>query len=267
MAADKPRLIYGITIRRGRFFKRFLRAVFLVLVVAGAYLALAEAARRGVVDLRLLDIGQMVAILLAGLLAVRGLYNLFLALTRRSESVRFYDKGFVWSRKGQDHKYPWHQLTTYREGSRGIYLLGRWPLAQWGANTLTMADNTVFRFTGRFGDTRPCADAIRRYTAYVTGVRMGRTLRSEQAIKLHPKLIIYPTGIESGKYEIHWSEVDVKFENGRLIIRRLGPDGKFKTVGRYARHGVDNVGGFLELSSTTIRNYQPERFGRARATS
>lgn len=261
---DKPRLIYGASVQRGRFFRRFLRAAFLVLVVAAAYLALGEASARGLAAPLLLDVGKLAAVVLAGLLSVRGLFNLVMALVRRNESVRFYDKGLLWTRGGNPHKYPWHQLVAYREGVRGLYL-ARWPLLQWGQNTFVMADGQTFRYGQRFGDTRAGSDAVRRYAAYVTGVHMGRTLRAEQPVRLHPKLTVYPTGIESGQQDVHWSEADVQLDGDRLVIRRLEPDGRFKTIGRYALHDVDNVGGFLELAETTIRNHQPDRFRHQRA--
>jgi len=256
---EKPRLIYGVSIRRKRYFSRFARALFLVLVVVAAYFALGEAAARGLANPLLLDVGRLAAVVLAGLLSVRGLYNLVMGLARRSESLRIYDKGLLWSRRGQKHKYAWHQLVAYREGARGLYL-ARWPLVQWGSNTFVMADGQRFRYGQRFGDTRVGAEAVRRYAAYVTGVRMGQALRSEQPVKLHPRLTIYPTGIESGKVDIHWSEADVQLDGDRLVIRRLEPDGRFKTVARYAQREVENVGGFLELADATIRNHQPDRF-------
>lgn len=262
--SDKPRLIYGASIRRKSYVKRCLRALLLTVVVAAAYLALEEAARRGLADPLLLDVGRLVAVVLAGLLAVRALYNLALTLARRSETVRMYDKGIVWTHAGQQHKYAWHQLETYREGARGLYL-ARWPLVQWGANTLTMTDGTRFRYNHRFGDTRPGTEAARRYADYVTGVRMGRALRSERAVKLHRRLTVYPTGIESGRHEIHWSEVDVRMAGNRLEIRRLDKKGRFKTVSRYARHQVDNVGGLLDLTGATMANHQPQRFRQSRA--
>ena len=256
---DNPRLIYGASVQRKRYFSRFARALLLVVVVAAAYLALGEAAARGLAHPLLLDIGQLTAVVLAGLLSVRGLYNLLMGLVRRSESLRIYDKGLLWSRRGQKHKYAWHQLAAYREGVRGLYL-ARWPLVQWGSNTLVMTDGQQFRYGHRFGDTRVGTEAVRRYAAYVTGVRMGQTLRAEQPVKLHPRLTIYPTGIESGKVDIHWSEADVQLDGDRLVIKRLEPDGHFKTVARYPQREVDNVGGFLELAEATIRNYQPDRF-------
>lgn len=261
---EKPRLIYGASVRRKRYFSRFLRALLLLGVVAAAYFALDEATARGLANPLLLDIGKLAAVMLAGLLSVRGLYNLVMGLVRRSESLRIYDKGLLWSRGGQKHKYAWHQLAAYREGTRGLYLV-RSPLLQWGRNTFVMADGQRFRYDHRFGDTRIGSEAVRRYAAYVTGVRMGQTLRSDQPVKLHPRLTIYPTGIETGKGDIHWSEVDVQLDGDRLLIRRLEPDGRFKTVARYAQRDVDNVGGFLELADATIRNYQPDRFRSSRA--
>jgi hypothetical protein len=260
MALDKPKLLYGASVKRGRYFIRFMRALLLVVAIVGAYLALDEAARREVIDSLPLDVGRLVAVAAGGLIAVRGLYNLIMTVVRRSESVRFYDQGFVWNRGRHEYKYAWHQLDRYREGAGGIYLLGRWPLLQWGAHRFTMRDGKAFKYNHRFGDTRGCADAIRRYTAYITGARMARTLRNEEPIKLNRTLTIYPTGIETRKKDIHWSDADVRMEHRRLVIRQRGKTGRFRVVSRYRPQSVDNVGGLLELSAATIRNYQPERF-------
>jgi len=261
MAGEKPNLLYGASVKRGRYFIRFMRALLLLVAVVGAYLALDEAARReGLVDWLALDIGRLVAVVLGGLIAVRGLYNLIMTFVRRGESVRFFDQGFVWNRGKQEYKYAWHQLDKYREGAGGIYLLGRWPLLQWGANRFTMRDGKVFNYNHRFGDTRGCTEVIRRYTSYVTGARMARTLRGEQPVKLNRTLTIFPTGIETRKKDIHWSEADVRMEHRRLVIRQRGKTGRFRVVSRYRPETVDNVGGLLELSAATIRNHQPERF-------
>jgi hypothetical protein len=258
---EKPRLLYGASVRRRRFFSRFLRAVLIVAAAAGAFWALDEAVRRGLADPAYLLAGQLVAVALGGLAAVRGLYNLWLWLSRRDESIRFYDKGIIWSSGNNQHKYAWHQLMTYREGARGIYLM-KWPLVQWDGNRFTMADGSSFVYTGRFGDTRAATEAVRRYAAYVTGVHMGRSLRAEQPVRLHRRLTVYPGGIESGKEEIHWSQADVRLDGGRLVIRRIDERGRARTIRRYRARDVDNVGGFLELTSATIRNHQPERFNR-----
>src|SRR5690606_15289868 len=99
----------------------------------------------------------------------------------RDESLRFFDRGFTWTRSGSEYKYGWNKIATFREGVREIRLFER-PVLQLGAHTLTMQDGRVFRFTGRYGDTRAFANAVRRYIAAVTGTRMAQALRQEQSI-------------------------------------------------------------------------------------
>lgn len=260
MYDEKPRLLYEVSIERKRFRGRFFRQVFLILLVAAAYWALSEAAQRGLVDALLLDAGQLVAVVLGGLLAVRALYDLLMWIVRRSESVRIYDKGFVWTRGKNQQRHSWGQLATYREGGRGVYLFGRMVLFQWGAHTLTLRDGAVYKFNGRFGDTRPFARVVRKLAAETTGVRMGQMLRGDRAIKLHPRLVVYPGGIESNKVEIPWEELDIRLQRGQVVVRRKNRKNRWLVVRRYPQHTVDNVGGLLDVATETIRLYQPERF-------
>lgn len=254
---EKPRLIYAAQVRRRRFFRRFLRVLLLVVLVVGAYWALGVASARGLADLRLLDAGQLVAVVLIFLLSVRGLYNLIRALTTRSESVQFYDQGLVWTRGSDSHKYAWHDLRAFRDSTGGVYLR-RWPLFQMGALTLRMHDGSIYTFNGRFGDTRPCAKAVRRYAAYVTGIQMGRKLRSGKKTELGRSLSIEPSGVDTGKVVVPWDALDIRREGTRLIIRQKA-DGKWRTVRRYNTRRLDNVGGFLELAAETIQIHQPGR--------
>jgi hypothetical protein len=96
---------------------------------------------------------------------------------------------------------------------------------------------------------------------------MGRILREEKPVKIHPRLTVWPGGVEVGRQEIPWSELDVRLKGSQLIIRRKNRSGKFRTVRRYNARKVDNVGGFMELVSATIPNYQRERFEKRQSST
>jgi hypothetical protein len=197
-----------------------------------------------------------VGVLLVGLLLVRVIVNWWRWRTRHDETIRVYDQGFVWQRDGESYKYAWNKLLTIREGGRGLYL-GRLPLVQWGAHTLTMTDKQVFRFRPHHGDMRAFIRVVRPYAADVTGTRMGRILRQEKPVRLHPRLVAWPGGLAVGRREIHWSLLDVDIQRGRLVIRaRKENNGKYRTVRSYPIHAVDNVGGFIELATVTIENHR-----------
>jgi hypothetical protein len=123
-----------------------------------------------------------------------------------------------------------------------------------------MDDRQVLRFTADMSNTRAFADAVRPYTSYVTSVRIGRLLRQNQSVKLHPKLTVTPSGVEAGKTEVTWADMDIQANRSGLTLRKRSPQGKFKTVRHYPLHALENAGGFLELAQGTIRNYQPESY-------
>jgi hypothetical protein len=147
----------------------------------------------------------------------------------------------------------------FREGVHDVYLFGR-PLIQRGAIVLTMRDGEVFKVTGAHGDTRRFVRAFRPIIADVTGTRIGQSLRSNKPVRIHKDLSIWPRGIKIGKQQIAWEQVDVTLKRSRLTIARLNKKGKFKKVKGFDTHTLDNVGGFMEVATATIRNHQPERF-------
>ncbi len=254
----KPKLIYEVVVERKPYFRRFRLAMIGFLAGAGAVFALNEAYARQVADTNLLNIGWLVAVVVSGLLFLHAVINLVRGWTRRNETLRFFNQGIVWTQEAATERYGWSKLATLREGGRGLYV-GKSPLVQWGAHTLTMDDGRVFRITPRYGNLREIGAVMRPYAARVTGMNMGRTLREEEPVQIHPRLIVWPGGVQVGKREIPWTDMDVRLKNGRLTIR--AKDGKrFKVVRTFPAHTVDNMGGFVELATTTIRNYQPERF-------
>lgn len=259
MATASSRVIYETEMKRSRYFRRFMWRLLGTATTIGAYVALREAALRDLASPFALDIGKAAAILLGGFLAVRALYNLILTFIRRSGSLRFYNKGFVWTQGRKAYKYKWTELARFREGARGLYLFRR-PILRWGAHQLEMDDERLFKFTGVHGDPRLFARVVRPYAAYVTSVKLSRALRQDHPVSLHPRLTLYPGGVEAGRTEIHWSVLDAVVKNGRLYVRRHDR-GEIKTVRRYPLHKVDNVGGFLEIAKSTQRQYQSVRAG------
>jgi hypothetical protein len=262
---DAPRLLYRTTVRRSLYWRRLITLLLGAFAASGAYWALTVAGRREIITTPfLLDGGRLVAVVLAGLLFVKAGLTLYRALTRRSARIQVFDQGFTWRTPLRVAKVPWKNVTRVREGATGIYL-GRIPLLQWGAHTLTTRGGTIYRFSARQGDPRRFMAAARPYIARVHGIRIGRTLREEQPVRLHPRLTVYPGGVEANGKEIAWSRLDTMVSGRTLLIRQRKDGGGFRTVARYPVSSIDNLGGFLEVARETIRNAQRDR--RRRTTS
>jgi hypothetical protein len=263
---DGPKLLYQTEMRRRPFWRRVPLLLIGTGAAAAAFWALSVAARQEVaVDGLLLDIGRLVAVLLGGLLAVSAGLALFRGLTRRYEKIKVYDRGFTWRKRGRDYKHRWDEVTSIREGARGIYV-GERPLLTWGAHRLLMDSGKQFTFTSAHGDPRRFIAAVRRPLSRLTGARMAQTLRNEDPVLLCKGLTVYPGGLEAGRREIPWSKLNLKIRGGSLHVQQLTPKGRFKTVRRYPVGNIDNLGGFMELAHTTVRNHQPERFKSERRT-
>lgn len=262
----KPQLLFQAFIRRRHFFRRFAWATLAAVASLAAVLALDFSAGRNLIDRQLALAGSIIGIALFLLFGVRAGLNLWRGLRRRDEDVRIFDKGFAWTKGKDQYKYNWSQLATYREGASGIYI-GNRPLAQWGAQTMTMLDGQSFKVTGAYGNLRDFTAATRRYAARVTGTRMAQTLREEQPVKLHPRLTLWPGGIQAGKEEIPWSQVEVRVRHGRVVVLKKTKSGKFHRIRRYNMKRVDNVGGLMDVTTSTIRNHQRERFEKQQTAS
>ena len=124
-----------------------------------------------------------------------------------------------------------------------------------------MQDGRVLNIDRRYGDLSPWAAYIRQYAARVTGVYIARAIREERPVVLHPKLTIWPGGVEVDKKEIPWSKVDVRLMGKQLVVFQRAESGNFQKVKAYNMHTVDNVGGFLEVAHSTMKNHQRDRFG------
>lgn len=259
MVPTPPKLIYEIQVDPKPFRRRFAWSALATVTTVGALIALDRAGQRSTLDPQLLFVGQGVGLVVLILFTIRTLQNLWRGITRKNERLRFYDKGFVWKREADEYKYGWPQLQFYRNSTRGLYL-GKRPLIQLGAYILKMQDGKTFKITGAHGDIRAFASAVRRYVSYATGVHMGRALRQNEIVTLHPKLKVQSDGIFAGKEGVHWSDMDVSLSHQRLTIRRKDANGKVRKVRSYDTRSVNNVGGFMEVAVSAIQNHQPERF-------
>jgi len=260
--AEKPRLLMQAELRRRPYWSRLPILVLGTVAASAAYWALSVAQRRGLTDGLLLDVGRLVAVVLAGLLAVLAGLSLYRGLTRRNEQIQIYDQGFVWKRGKQTQRYAWDKVNIFREGAGSVRLFSR-PLLQWGSQQIVTRDGTVLRFYPAHGDTLRFARAVRKYVGPLTSTRMGQMLRAERPIKLHPRLIVYPGGVEANGREIPWSQMSIKVRGNIMRIRQQQPNGKYKTVARFNTRRVDNLVGFLELAQTTIRIHTGEQHAAA----
>ncbi len=260
---QKPKRLYQVIIERRKYMRRFVWSLLATVAGLGAFFALEEGKGRGMADATLLQAGGIISLVAAGLFGLRTLANLWLGLRRRTETLRIYDKGIVLERPKGEQKYSWSQVKTYREGGHGLYL-GKRPILQWGGLRLKMQNGEKLVLGGQYGDLRLIGSILRKYAAHVTGIQMGQALRAEKPVKLNRRLTVWPGGVEVGKQEIPWSELEVQLKQNRLTILRLNQKGKFKPVRRYSVQQVDNVGGFIEVATATIRNHQRERFEKKR---
>lgn len=261
VTVERPRMLFRAEIQRKRYLRRFFWMLLATVAALGAVVALDISSGRGnlTVDAEVLRLGKIVGVAVAGILLLRAFFNLFKWLRTRAEKVVVMSRGIIWERKGKQYKYSWSQVRTFREGLRSIYLFGR-PVLQRGAHVLKMRDDREYRITGRHGDTRLFLRAVRPYIADVTGVRMARLLRENRPVKVHKNLILHSKGLKIGKKSIPWSQADIKLTKRNLSIAQRDKKGKFKVVKRFSVHDIDNLGGFMEVATTTIRHHQPKRF-------
>jgi hypothetical protein len=260
---QKPKLLYQVTIDRRKYVRRFVWSLLAGVTALGAFFAVNEAGGRNLIDANVLQVGSIVSLVMAALFGLRALFNLWRGLRRRTETLRLFDKGIVLTTPKGEQKFGWSQVATYREGGHGLYI-GQRPLVQWGAFRLKMQNGGRLNIDGKYGDLRKVGKILRRYGAQVTGIRMGQRLRAEKPVKLNRSLTVWPGGVEIGRQEVPWSELEVQLRNGRLTLLRKNKKGKFKPIRRYNVEQVDNVGGFMEVATTTIRNHQRERFEKNR---
>ncbi|MEZ4672330.1 MAG: YcxB family protein [Anaerolineae bacterium] len=245
--SQPPKLLLEATLRRRPFFRKALLAALGLAVALVALYAVNEANTIGTLPEGFWLPGIIIAIITVLLFAISLLTNLWRWLRGADEVLRFYDQGFVWTHGNDTRKYGWSALQAYRETKRMLYL--------------TMKDGKIIKIGDRHGDVQNWAFLIRKRAARVTGTLIARAIREEQPFRLHKQLTVWPGGVEVNKQEIPWSELDVRLKDSRLTVYRRAESGKFRTVKQFNAQTVENVGGFLELAHSTIKNHQRERFG------
>lgn len=256
VAPGPARLLYATGARRSLYFRCFLRALLGVLLSIALGLAISNLIERDQHSSLILDIGLMLAFLFGLWFLIRLIVHLVRIFTRRTVSVRLYDKGILWSEKGRMHKHRWTEVVRFREGARALRLFGR-PLLEWGAQTLTMEDGSEYRFSPYLGDVEAFALYVRPYAAHVTSLRMGKALRKEQPVKLSEKLVIYPGGVAIRRTEVPWAELRVTVDSSfrRITLRRVQPGVKSKILTRMPVYSLDNAGGFVEIARPQIESF------------
>lgn len=259
MVVEKPRLVYQTKVERRTYIRRFFWALLAIVGAIGAWAALFYVQERGIMTSTMIPVGQVLALGVAALFAVRGFFNLLRGIRSKNETVRFYDRGFRWTRGKDDYKYSWSQISTFRQGMRQVKI-GNMILFQSGAHTFRMRDGNVLRFTPAHGDSKRFLLKVRPFISDIMGEKIGRALRNGMTVRVHPSLALSAEGIEVGKNRISWEDADVKLENRRLIISRKTKDGTFKPVKKLSTSEIDNLGGVVEIAHSTIKNHQPERF-------
>lgn len=259
MVMEKPRLLYKVEHQRQPYVRRFMWLLLALVATVAAYLALTFATGRGDSVPGLLAVGTAMALIVGGLLFIRVVWNLYRALTTRTETIRIFDRGFTWERKGEVHKYSWMQVRTLKQGARAFRLFGR-PVMWRGTHTLITRDDKTFKFGARQGDPDRFLLAISPQIADVTGTAMGRALRADKAVRVHPALVLRSKGLVVKEQAIPWTRADVIAKGNTVEIRQLEKGGEFKRIKRLKAHEFENLPGFLDIAESAIRNHQPKRF-------
>jgi hypothetical protein len=250
------RLLYATGSRRRLYVRYFLRALLGVLVAVALGIAVTAVVERGQITPLLGNLILLVSLVFGVWFSIRLVIQLVHVFTRRTVTVRLYDKGFVWSAKGRTDKHRWNEIVRYREGVRAFRVFGR-PLLEWGAHILTVEDGSEYRFTPAMGDAQAFAEYVRPYAAHVTSLRMGKALRKEQPVKLSDRLVIYPGGVAWKRAEIPWAELRVTVDPGwaQITLRRVQPGVKPKVLARMPTSSLDNAGGFVEIARPQIESF------------
>jgi hypothetical protein len=242
-----PKLLMETTLSRKPFFRRtWLSILGFIAALLGIW-AINEASNVGTLPEGLWLPLIIVISILGILFFLRALINFIRWLRGKNETLKLYNQGLVRTVGKDTLKYGWGSLHTYREGSRAL--------------RLTMQDGRVLKIDSRYGNLADWAKYIRQYAARVTGVYIARAIREERPVRLHPDLTVWPGGVEVAKKEIPWSDVDVRLMGKKLVVFQRAKSGNFQKVKAYNMHSVDNVGGFLEVAHSTMKNHQRERFG------
>lgn len=207
----------------------------------------------------ILNMGQVIGALVVLFAGGRFAINLVYASRRKTQRMKFYDRGFVWERDGETHKYSWNAVKTVREFPGELKIAGR-VVRHTGGVTLKMRDGTVFTFTPIHGNVRDLIRRVSPYYAEEIGIRMGQAIRMGKTIQIHPQIAFAEQGLRIGDKTLSWARVnlDMTDDERDLLINRFDKQGNIKPVVSIPTAEIDNLGGFLEIATTTIENHQRE---------
>ncbi len=264
-----PKLIYQAQTERGPHRRRSIFLVLALIGVALIYRIFAYLTDQQNTDFELAELvaanenaliaGQILALIMFGLLLIRFIFSIRAWLTLHNERVRVFNQGLIWEKNGSLDRYSWDKVRLYRRGARVWTLFNR-PIITLGANSILMSDKRIYKFTGRLGDPRQFDRAVSPVIRDMTGQRMGAALRAGKSVKLGSRLIVAPSGIVAGKHKLSWKVVDIELRGSRLYLRRVEADGRFKPVTSIPIRYIDNLVGFMDVAESIIQNYQPHRF-------
>lgn len=257
------RAIFSFEWRRRRALRRAWLNVFVAGLLFGLFVALGYWPALQVPDAApWLRLAQTVAVVVAAMFTVRAVFNLGRAMLRRTQVAHFSREGFAWQVDETVHRYRWEKLARYRTGARTWRIFGI-PVRRFGSHRLTMNDKRTFTLHHGITSPKKFDTAVGPVISEALGVKMADTLRSGQAVRLHPGLMVSKAGVivfkGRKKIGIKWAQADVKVAGGQLVIGTAGKNGRFKTVRRYPAHRVDNLGGFLDLAEVMLTAHQPNR--------
>lgn len=257
------RVIFAFEWQRRRALRRAWMTVIIAGLLAALFIALGLWRDLDTEQQPLLRLGRMVAVFVGAMFAIRAVFNLGRALFRRTQIAQFSREGFAWQVDNDIQRYRWTQLKAYRKGARTWRFLNI-PLRRFGQHRLTMNDGRVFVLHHAIASPEAFEQALDPIIDEVMGQKIASTLRSDQPVRLHKRLIVSKNGLVvlkgRKKIGLKWSVVDVQVRGGQLIVCTATKGGKFKVVQRYPTHAIDNLGGFMELVEATLINHQPERF-------
>lgn len=256
MAVEPPRLLFAGQTRRRPHIRRMLWSLLAALSGLTMVFAFEYVRKPLALPETLADVGKLFSLAVFAVFSVRAIFALGRVLRTKTESFKFFDRGFVWQRAKQAPlKYSYNQLTSWREA----YTVTRW--GQRGAIVFKTQDGHTYRITPTHGRLNTYADTLRPILTELFGTRMARALRDGQAVRAHPKLTLMGQGLKVNGQAVRWRDVDVVVRGDKLVISKRAKSAKFSPVATFRLKDVENLGGFLDVALGAIQTHQPERFG------
>ncbi|MFZ4828954.1 MAG: hypothetical protein ACOYLB_16515 [Phototrophicaceae bacterium] len=252
---DKPILIHRVRIKQDEYVRRFRASLLASLVGGGVLLMLLIPQVASLIPFPLVQLGGMIAAFLFLLVSLgRTFYRFRLVKQRPDEDIQFYDKGFIWRRKNTpDAKYGWNAVKTVRR----LYKHTRSGKVRSGHIEWVMRDGQTFRYETHHGDLDHFVQKVEPYANSEIGSRMAHWVRGGQLFKIHPKLGVHPEGILIGEDQLlEWAYLALSVQKDKVEISLRNEDQTLEEVVSVPVWEVINLGGFIELASTTTENYQ-----------